>query len=165
MARAESVPTARLLYQARISQGLARSSGTLAVRLTPDTVAATLAGPFGATLARYEDGALTGEGIRPISVESSALRAILCGAWREPGAIVTGIADDAGRLRWEGPTRVEGVLDVPRAVFESLRIERPEGSIEAVYAGARDPFPEKIDLEELRTGSHVKLTRVGLEKL
>jgi hypothetical protein len=164
IARADSVAAARLLYETRIRQGLARSTGTLAVRLTSDSVTATLAGPFGATLARYENGALTGEGIRPIAIEPAALRGLLAGVWREPGAIVTGVDASSGQLVWEAG-RVEGVLDVPHAFFESLRIDRPEGSIQATYEGARDPFPEKIDLEDLRSGSHLRLTLSALEKM
>jgi hypothetical protein len=165
VARADTIPAVRLLYEARISQGLARSSGTLAVRLAPDSVNATLSGPFGAALARYENGTLTGEGLRPIEIDPAALRALLSGVWREPGPVVAGIGSDAGRLRWEGPTRVDGVIDLSQTAFESLRIDRTEGSIAAAYSGARDPFPRKVDLEDLRTGSHMKLTLVGVEKL
>ena len=164
VARADSVGSARLLYESRISQGLARSSGTLAVRLDGDSVTATLSGPFGAPLARYENGALTGEGIRPIPVDPSALRALLAGVWREPDPVVAGVSGDAARLRWSSSARVEGVLDVPHSTFESLRIERPEGAIEARYAGERDPFPRRTDLEDLRTGSRLRLNLVALEK-
>jgi hypothetical protein len=157
----EAAPAARLLYDARISQGLARSSGTLAVVLGRDSVSAVLTGPFGAPLARFDDGALVGEGFRPVPIEPPALRALIEGAWREPGATVAGISGETARLTWPG---VEGVLDVPRAAFESLRIDRREGSVEAVYGGARNPFPERVDLREVRTGSRLKLALLGMEK-
>ena len=161
VARVASAPGARLLYDARISQGLGRSSGTLAVVLGDVSISAVLTGPFGAPLARYESGALTGENIRPVPIDASALRALVEGVWREPGATVAGISGSEARLTWPG---VEGVLDVPRAVFESLRVERREGRVEATYGGARNPYPEKVDAEDLRTGSHLKLTLLAVDK-
>ena len=129
--------------------------------LRADSVSAVLTGPFGSPLARYENGALTGEGIRPVPIEPAALHAIITGAWSAAEPAVTGISGYAARLAWPG---VEGILDVPRSVFESLRVDRPEGSVEAVYEGARNPLPEKVDVQDLKSGSHLKLTLIGMEK-
>ena len=161
MSRAAAADGAKLLYDARISQGIARSSGTLAVVLRADAVTAILTGPFGSPLAHYENGALTGQGIRPVPIDPAALHALITGAWSGPDPTVTGISGDAARLAWPG---VEGVLDVPRSVFESLRVDRAEGSVEAVYDGARNPLPEKVDLQDLKSGSHLKLRLLGMEK-
>ncbi|HEY6148501.1 MAG TPA: hypothetical protein VIZ69_12410, partial [Thermoanaerobaculia bacterium] len=55
--RADSLPPSRLLYDARIRRGIASLSGTLALS-TREPVRGTLTGPFGSTLAVYENGAL-----------------------------------------------------------------------------------------------------------
>src|SRR5262249_24913397 len=66
--RAQSMTSSRLLYDARLSQGLVRMPGTLAVRQSPTAVEASLTGPFGAPIAAYADGALRGAGIKPVAI-------------------------------------------------------------------------------------------------
>ena len=74
VARAEARGAARFLYEARVTQGPFRMSGTLAVQESPAGVEATLSGPFGDALARYTDGALRGNGIRPIRIGCTSAR-------------------------------------------------------------------------------------------
>jgi hypothetical protein len=58
---------------------------------------------------------------------------------------------------------VEGVIDVGRARLQTLRIDRPEAELVATYAGTLDPWPEKITIEDRRTGKTLQLTLVAKE--
>src|SRR5207244_13025805 len=115
VSRAASLGPSRLLYEARISQGLARTSGTLAVRIGAGEVEANLSGPFGSPLARYENGALVGEGIRAIPIGEDELRSLLAGVWTAGAPSVAGALDDQALLVWDGTPRVEAVLDLAQA--------------------------------------------------
>jgi len=164
VARADSRGPARLLYEARVSRGPLRMSGTLAVREGKRTVDATLAGPFGDPVARYDEGALRGKGIGPIAIEEDELRWLLAGAWK--GSMppeVAGVLGQDALLRWSDRQRVEGVIDVPRARFRSLRIERAEGAIAATYSGETSDWPRRIELEDLKTGNKLRLTLIAAE--
>ncbi len=164
VSRADSRGPARLLYEARVSQGPFRMSGTLAVREGQRTVDATLAGPFGDPVARYGGGALRGNGIRPIAIEEEELRWLLAGAWKGSTAPeVAGVGGQDALLRWSGGQQVEGVIDVPRARFKSLRIKRSEGTIAAIYSGELSTWPRRIELEDLKTGNTLRLTLVAAE--
>jgi hypothetical protein len=164
VSRADSRGPARLLYEARVSQGPFRLSGTLAVREGRRTVDATLAGPFGDAVARYEEGALRGNGIRPIAIEADELRWLLAGAWKGPGTPeVAGIDGQDALLRWSGAQQVEGVIDISGARFKSLRIRRSEGAIAATYSGEASSWPQKIELEDLKTGNTLRLTLIAAE--
>jgi hypothetical protein len=161
---ADSRGPARLLYEARVSQGPFRMSGTLAVREGPRTVDATLAGTFGDSVARYGEGALRGKGIQPIAIEADELRWLLAGVWKGSGSPeVAGVAGQDALLRWSGAQEVEGVIDVPRARFKSLRIKRSEGAIAATYSGDGSSWPQRIDLEDLKSGNVLRLTLVAAE--
>jgi hypothetical protein len=139
-------------------------SGTLAVREGQRTVDATLAGPFGDPVARYGGGALRGNGIRPIAIEEEELRWLLAGAWKGSTAPeVAGVGGQDALLRWSGGQQVEGVIDVPRARFKSLRIKRSEGTIAATYSGELSTWPRRIELEDLKTGNTLRLTLVAAE--
>src|SRR5207244_3030364 len=155
----------RLLYEARVSQGPFHMSGTLAVAQGQGSLEATLSGPFGDPLARYSEGALRGKGIKPIAIEEKELRWVLSGAW--PGAqppLVAGVDGDSALLRWSGsPERVEAVLDVPRARFRSLRIERRDGAIAATYSDEVEGRPRRIDFEDLASGNTLRLTLIAAE--
>jgi hypothetical protein len=164
VARAGSRGPARLLYEARVSQGPFRMSGTLAVREGRRTVDATLAGPFGDPIARYGEGALRGNGIRPIAIEEEELRWLLAGAWKgSTPPEVAGVVGEDALLRWSGAEQVEGVIDVPRSRFKSLRITRSEGAIAATYSGGSADWPGRIELEDLRTGNALRLTLLAAD--
>jgi len=161
--RAESLPPGRLLYEARLTQGLARVPGTLAVRQSPDAIEASLTGPFGTPIATYVDGALRGEGIRPLAIAPEALRSLLAGAWNRGEPEVFGVDGEDALLAWTGEEKVEGVLDVPQARFRSLAISRAEGKILSRYSGDFDPWPRRIEVEDARTGAKLRLTLIAKE--
>jgi hypothetical protein len=160
--RADSLPAARLLYDARMSEGLVKVPGTLAVLAQPDRLEATLTGPFGSPLARYASGVLEARGVRPIPLDAEELRAVLAGVWRTTPE-VAGARGGQTLMRFPGRDAVEGVLDVAEARLESLRISRAEADLVATYAGRRDPWPERITLEDRRSGRRVQLTLVARE--
>lgn len=162
LARADSLPAVRLLYDARLSEGLVKFPGTLAVILQPDRIEATLTGPFGSQLAHYASGVLEGRGLRPIPLDAEELRAVLAGVWRTPPEIA-GARGNQVLMRFPGRDRVEAVLDVAQARLDSLHLTRPEADLVATYDGARDPWPERITLEDRRSGRRVQLTLVAKE--
>jgi hypothetical protein len=165
VARAEARGVARLLYEARVSRGPFRMSGTLAVQESPAGIEATLSGPFGDAVARYEDGALRGDGIRPIRIDPDELRWLLAGIWKGREApVVAGMAGEEALLRWTGKDPVDGVLDVARGRFKSVRVTRPEGSIVATYSGQDSSWPGEIELEDLGSGNTLRLKLVAAEK-
>ena len=165
-ARAETRGPARLLYEARVSQGPFRIVGTLAVVESPRAVDATLSGPFGDVIARYADGALRGNGIRPILVAPDELRWLLAGVWKgaeEPA--VAGMDGQDALLRWTGREQVVGVLDLTAGRFKSLKVTRPEGAICATYSGDTSSRPQRIELEDVRSGNRMRLTLIAAEPL
>ena len=162
LARADSLPAVRLLYDARLSEGLVKFPGTLAVNAQPDRLEATLTGPFGSLLARYGSGVLEGKGLRPIPLDAEELRAVLAGVWRATPEIA-GARGNQVLIRFAGDRLVEGVLDVAEGHLDSLHIPRPEADLVATYEGRRDPWPEKISLEDRRSGRRVQLTLVAKE--
>jgi hypothetical protein len=145
-----------------MSQGLVKMPGTLAVVAVPGRLEATLSGPFGSPLARYTSGVLEASGARPIPLDAEELRALLAGVWRaEPR--VAGARDGQTLLRFPGKDDVEGVLEVSRARLESLRIARPEADLLATYSGRLDPWPERISIQDRRSGRRLELTLVARE--
>lgn len=163
-AKAGSRGPTRLLYEARVSQGPLRMSGTLAISEGRGKLDATLAGPFGDPVARYAEGALRGNGIRPIAIDEQELRWLLSGVWK--GSVspeVAGVHGEDALLRWNGREQVEGVIDVPRGRFKSLRITRSEGAIAATYSGESAGWPGRIELEDLKTGNRLRLTLLAAE--
>jgi len=162
--RAETLPPSRLLYDAKIRRGIASLSGTLALS-TNEPVRGTLTGPFGSTLAVYENGALQGESFPPVVIEPAPLLALLAGVWKAPGAQVRGLDGGDALLVWAGPSEVEGVLDLAGRRFRSLRVARGSRSYEAAYSGAIDPWPAKVDLEDLATSNRLQLTLQAREPI
>jgi hypothetical protein len=163
--RAEVRP-AKLLYDARVSQGPFHMSGTLAVRAGTSSVEATLAGPFGDTLAIYRAGMFTGKNVKPLRIDEQELRWFLAGAWRGAGQPeIGGIAGSDALLRWRAPEQVEAVLDVSTARLKSLEVRRREGAIRATYPEEAAGRPRRIDLEDLASGNVMKLTLVAQEPL
>ena len=165
VARAEGRGGARLLYEARVSRGPFRMSGTLAVRESAGSVEAMLSGPFGDAIASYTDGALRGNGIRPIRIDPEELRWLLAGIWKGREApVVVGMDGEAALLRWTGKEPVDGILDVARGRFKSVRVTRTEGAIAATYSGEGSSWPEQIELEDLGSGNTLRLKLVAAEK-
>jgi hypothetical protein len=132
--------------------------GTLAVKESPHQVEASLTGPFGSPVAVYTNGALRGEGLRPVSMSPEELRALLAGVWRRAAPRIAGIDAGDALLVWEGEERVEGVLDLSLARFRSLAVERPEGRIVASYSGEFNPWPSRIEVRDLATNGRLRLT-------
>jgi hypothetical protein len=157
---------AKLLYEARVSQGPFRMSGTLAVLEGSRSIEATLSGPFGDTLASYSRGALTGKGLRPIAVAENDLRWFLAGAWK--GAVppsVGGTNGSSALLRWSESDRVEAVIDTASARVLSLEVRRRDGALRATYAETAAGRPRRIDLEDLASGNTMRLTLIAVEPL
>jgi hypothetical protein len=161
--RAQSMPPSRLLYDARLTQGLVRVPGTLAVWQSAGSIEALLTGPFGTSVASYSEGALRGEGIKPLAIAPESLRALLAGVWKRGEPEVRGMEGRDSLLSWTGEEAVEGILDVAEARFRSLEIRRAEGRILATYSGAYDPWPSRIEVEDARTGGRLRLTLIGRE--
>lgn len=160
--RADSLGPARILYDAKMSEGLVKFPGTLAVLARPDGLEATLTGPFGSPVATYSSGVLAAKGARPIPLDAEELRAVLAGVWRSAPR-VEGARAGESLLRFPGAPRVEAVLDVPGTRVETLTIERPEAELVATYSGRLDPWPEKITIEDRRSGKVLQLTMVAKE--
>ena len=164
VARAEASGAARLLYEARVSQGPFRMSGTLAVQQSAAGVEAMLSGPFGDAIARYTDGALRGNGIRPIRIAPEELRWLLAGIWKgDETPAVGGINGQDALLRWTGKEQVDGILDLARGRFKSVNVARAEGAIAASYSGEGSPWPQRIELKDLGSGYTLRLTLVATE--
>jgi hypothetical protein len=161
--RAESMPPGRLLYDARLTQGLVGVPGILAVSQSPDAIEASLTGPFGTPIATYATGALRGEGIRTLAIAPQEFRSLLAGAWHRGEPEVLGVDGADALLAWTGEERVEGILDVSQARFRSLAISRAEGKILSRYSGDFDPWPRRIEVEDARTRAKLRLTLIGRE--
>lgn len=162
--RADSLGPARILYDAKMSEGLVKIPGTLSVEARSDGLEATLIGPFGSPVARYSSGMLEAKGANPIPLDAEELRAVLAGVWRTPPR-VEGAREGESLLRFPGRDRVEAVLDVAATRVETLKIERSEAELVATYSGRRDPWPEKITIEDRRTGKRLQLTMVAKEPI
>jgi hypothetical protein len=164
--RAEAFGPARLLYEARVSQGPFRVSGTLAVLESPRGVDATLSGPFGDVIARYADGALRGNGIRPLLIAPDELRWLLGGIWKgAEGPAVAGMDGQDALLRWTSREQVEGVLDLAAGQFKSLKVTRPEGGLVATYSGYTSSRPQRIEIEDVKSGNKLRLSLIVTEPL
>jgi len=157
VARAETLPPSRLLYAARIKQGIGTASGTLAISTAPP-VRGTLAGPFGTPLAVYADGVLSGDKLAPVEIEPEPLLALLAGAWKEEGPEVRGVDGDEALLVWSRSSRAEGVLRIGEARFVSIHAERRGRAFQAEYSGALRPWPEQVTLTDVASGSTMRLT-------
>jgi hypothetical protein len=162
--RADSLGPARILYDAKMSEGLVKIPGTLSVEAQSDRLEATLIGPFGSPVARYSSGVLEAKGAKPIPLDAEELRAVLAGVWRTPPR-VEGAREGESLLRFPGRDRVEAVLDVAATRVETLKIERSEAELVATYSGRLDPWPEKITIEDRRSGKTLQLTMVAKEPI
>jgi hypothetical protein len=163
--RAEGLPAARLLYDARVeSGGLAAVPGTLAVSYDGTGVqTATLTGPFGKRLAEYRDGVVRGEDRRAFVIEPEVLRAVLAGSWNGSAPRVAGRDDQDYLLRWDGATRVSAVFDAAHLNLTSLELESDTGHLEVTYAGGADPWPGRITMRDEGTGRGLVLRLLAVE--
>ena len=165
MARADARGDARLLYEAHVSRGPFGMTGTLAVQESPAGLEATLSGPFGDAIARYSEGALRGNGIRPIRIDPDELKWLLAGIWKGREApVVAGMDGETALLRWPGKEPVDGILDVASGRFKSVKVTRAEGAIAAAYSGEDSSWPGLIELEDLGSGNTLRLKLVAAEK-
>lgn len=164
VARADGLPPSRLLYDAKVRQGLGSMSGTLALSTAPP-VRGTLSGPFGAPIAVYADGVLSGEKLAPIRIEPEPLLALLAGVWRESGAQVRGIEGDEALLAWPGRSHAEGVIRIGDARFLSIHVEGQGRTFDAEYSGPANPWPEHVALTDAATKSTMRLVLQAKEAL
>jgi hypothetical protein len=162
-ARAGPAQDENLLYEAAMTQGPFRTGGTLAVRLRGERVEGTLAGPFGSPIATYSNGELRGEKLSPVRLPAEELRAVLAGIWIGASPEVAGENGAEVLLRWGGAFAAEGVFNLHRAELEMLRIQSADGQLEARFSGRRNPWPDRIEIEEKRTGSSLKLKLLSRE--
>lgn len=162
LARADSQGPVRLLYDVKMSDGLLKVPGTLAVEALPGKLEATMTGPFGSPIARYASGVLEARGARPLPLEAGELLSLLSGVWRTPPE-VAGARSGETLLRFTGGEPVEGVLDLAGSRLASLHIERAQADLFASYSGKLDPWPEKISIEDRRSGRRLELTLVARE--
>ena len=165
VSRAEARGSARLLYEAHVSRGPFGMTGTLAVQESSAGLEATLSGPFGDAIARYSDGALRGNGIKPIRIDPDELKWLLAGVWKGREApAVAGMEGRMALLRWPGSEPVEGILEVASGRFRSVKVTRAEGAIAATYSGESAPWPAEIELEDLGSGNTLRLKLLASEK-
>ncbi|MDQ6891769.1 MAG: hypothetical protein M3167_03715 [Acidobacteriota bacterium] len=113
----------------------------------------------------YENGALQGDSFPPVVIEAAPLLSLLAGVWNAPGAQVRGIDGGDALLVWPAPSEAEGVLDVAGRRFRSLRIVRDDHSYEAAYSWGADPWPVRVDLEDLATSNRLQLNLQAREPL
>jgi len=165
--RADSLPPSRILYDAKFGNGAVKAPGHLAVVARRDSVTARATGPFGGELGRYEDGAFHGKDGEGDFLDPELVRGVLAGVWRGAAPVVAGADGDDGLLRWNaaGGVVAEGVLDVAGARLKSLRVQGPRGELFGEFSGAFDPWPEVVQLTDLKSGWSLKLRRVVVETL
>ncbi|HZI67374.1 MAG TPA: hypothetical protein VFF17_12490 [Thermoanaerobaculia bacterium] len=162
LARADSQGPVRLLYDVKMSDGLLKLPGTLAVESLPGKVEATMTGPFGSPIARYASGVLEAKGARPLPLEPEELLSLLAGVWRTAPQVAGARAGET-LLRFAGREPVEGVLDLAGSRLASLRIERAGADLFAVFSGTLDPWPERISVEDRRSRRRLELALVARE--
>lgn len=161
--RTSRLVAARLLYEAAVSQGVLRVHGTLAVRVNAEEVDGRLSGEFGAPLARYEKGELTGEKLQSVRIPARELRWLLAGIWGDGDPQLSGFDGSRALLRWKGSDSAEGVFEVAGKRLVRLDVARVDGNLEVRYSGATTLWPEGIDIAERRTGSAMRLRLIAAE--
>jgi hypothetical protein len=117
-------------------------------------------------MGHYENGTLTGKGGEIYLLDPELLRGVLAGMWRGGTPAVVGADGEEGLLRWESAEGVtEGVLNLPAARLTSLSVKGRAGELRAEFAGACDPWPERVSLWDLKAGRSLKLKRLAAEPL
>jgi hypothetical protein len=164
--RADALPAARLLYDAKMSnRGAPAVPGTLAVTYDgSDVTRASLTGPFGKPVAEYANGAITGGGRQPFPIDPRILKSVLAAEWPGDPASVAGCEAAVCLLEFPGPIRADAVVDRREARVVSLRITGDAGAISVSYEGAAPaPWPERVAVEEERKSSRLALHLVASE--
>lgn len=164
LARADSQGPVRLLYDVKMSDGLLKVPGTLAVEALSGKVEATMTGPFGSPIARYASGVLEAKGAKPLPLEPEELLSLLAGVWRTQPQ-VAGARPGEILLRFAGREPVEGVLDLTGSRLASLSIARAGADLFATFTGTLEPWPEKISIEDRRSGRRLGLVLVARESV
>ena len=164
-ARADALSASRLLYDAHMGTGgVAPLPGTLAVTYDGNRVlTANLTGPFGARIADYVKGTVSGKDERALVIDPTALRSVLAGVWSGPPAKVAGRDGADCLLTWDGPYQVDAVLDVAEKRVRSLRIIGNGGRLEVSYSGSVSPWPERIAVRDARSGRSLSLALLAVE--
>ena len=166
--RTDALPPSRLLYDAKMS-GKASPAvpGTLAVTYDgSDVTRASLAGPFGRTVAEYANGTITGGGKEPFPVDPRVLRSVLAGTWPTDPARVEGCDGAQCVLAFEGQIRASAVVDRAAARLVSLRVTGDAGALSATYGGVgASDWPEAIAIEQEGAARRISLKLVAAEPL
>jgi hypothetical protein len=163
--RAASLPASRILYDARFGSGAVKTPGNLAVVVGPGTLTAKATGPLGGEVGSYENGAFHGKQGEGLRLDPMVLRGVLAGVFAEGTPVVAGADAGDGLLRWRaaGGVSAEAILDVVGARLRSLHVTGPKGEIEVTFSGDFAPWPEVVQLTDLRSGRTLKLRRVASE--
>jgi hypothetical protein len=168
--RAESLPSSRLLYDAKMgTSGLPSVPGTLAALYEGGSIrAASLTGPFGSHIAAYGNGVITGEDRKALVVDPDALRNVLAGVWSGEPETVAGRSGVDCLLIWSGAGtggayRAEGVLDLQAQRLRSLALSGAGGRLSVSYSGELRPWPERIALKEDSSGRSLSLSLIATE--
>jgi hypothetical protein len=164
--RADALPAARLLYDAKMSNhGAPSVPGTLAVTYDGvDVTRASLTGPFGKPVAEYANGAITSGGRQPFPIDPRILKSVLAAEWPGSPDSVAGCDGPVCLLRFPGPIRADAVVDRGDARVVSLRITGEAGALSVTYEGAGPaPWPERVAVEEERDSRRLALHLVASE--
>jgi hypothetical protein len=108
---------------------------------------------------------LSGEKLAPVRIEPEPLLSLLAGVWREQSPHVVGARGDVARLAWSGDSKAEGVIRVTDGRMVSLHVERNGRAFEADYAGGADPWPERVTLTDVGSGSTLRLVLQAKEPI
>lgn len=167
--RAASLSASRLLYDAKMGSGAAPSvPGTLAVTYDGKAVAAaSLTGPFGARVAEYRDGAVTGEDRKALVVDPDVLRSVLAGAWSSASSPIAIDGCDAAQciLKFDSEAgRGTALLDLGGGV-RSMDLSGAAGHLVVDYAGEAKPWPPRITVRDMNSGRHLSLKLVAVEPI
>jgi hypothetical protein len=166
--RTDALPPSRLLYDAKMSGKAAPAvPGTLAVTYDgSDVTRASLAGPFGKTVAEYANGTITGGGKEPFPVDPRVLRSVLAGTWPTDPARVEGCEGAECLLAFEGPIRAAAVVDRAAVRLVSLRVTGDAGVLSATYGGvAPSNWPDAVAIEQEGAARRISLRLVAAEPL
>ncbi len=163
--RAADLPASRLLYDAKMAGGSGPAvPGTLAVTYDGTAVRrASLTGPFGARVAEYDAGKVTGQDRGALVVDPASMRAVLAGAWPGEPASIDG-CDGADCLAvWNSPVRVTATVDRNARRLDALDIVGDGGRLTVTYEGDVDPWPRRITAREEKSGRSLRLSLVAVE--
>jgi len=147
------------------SGGAPSIPGTLAVSYDGETVTlASLTGPFGARVAEYKDGSVTGEDKKALVVDPEVLRSVLAGAPNGSPASVDGCDSGECLVSWSaqaGPGTA--VVAVVGAAVRSMKLSGSAGHLLVDYSGEASPWPSRITVQDEKSGRSLTLRLVAIE--